>query len=51
MRRPESGDDEARCSTITDRAEAIFLLLGNRLGKTTGRVLSVDDGLREAFLR
>ncbi|MGH7494731.1 MAG: bifunctional rhamnulose-1-phosphate aldolase/short-chain dehydrogenase [bacterium] len=34
-----------------DQAEAIFLLLSNRLSKTTGQILSVDGGLHEAFLR
>ncbi len=34
-----------------DQAEAIFLLLGNRLSKTTGQVLTVDGGLPGAFLR
>ena len=37
--------------TAADQAEAILLLLGERLGKTTGHVLTVDGGLREAFLR
>jgi rhamnulose-1-phosphate aldolase/alcohol dehydrogenase len=37
--------------TPADQAEAIFLLLTNRLSKTTGQVLSVDGGLHEAFLR
>jgi len=37
--------------TPADQAEAIFLLLTNRLGKTTGQVLTVDGGLHEAFLR
>jgi rhamnulose-1-phosphate aldolase/alcohol dehydrogenase len=37
--------------TPADPAEAIFLLLTNRLSKTTGHVLSVDGGLHEAFLR
>ncbi|MEX1139570.1 MAG: bifunctional rhamnulose-1-phosphate aldolase/short-chain dehydrogenase [Bacteroidota bacterium] len=37
--------------TTADQAEAIFLLIGNRLGKTTGQVLAVDGGLQEAFLR
>ena len=36
--------------TPADQADAVFLLL-RRLGKTTGQVLSVDGGLREAFLR
>jgi len=37
--------------TPADQAEAIFLLLSNRLAKTTGQVLTVDGGLHEAFLR
>jgi rhamnulose-1-phosphate aldolase/alcohol dehydrogenase len=37
--------------TPADQAEAIFLLLGARLGKTTGQVISVDAGLADAFLR
>ncbi len=37
--------------TPADQAEAIFLLVGNRLGKTTGQVISVDAGLADAFLR
>jgi len=37
--------------TTADQAEAIFLLLGKRLGKTTGQILAVDGGLPEAFLR
>jgi len=37
--------------TPGDQAEAIFLLLTNRLAKTTGQVLTVDGGLHEAFLR
>jgi NAD(P)-dependent dehydrogenase (short-subunit alcohol dehydrogenase family) len=40
-------------STITpaDQAEAVFLLVGDRLTKTTGQILAVDGGLHEAFLR
>jgi enoyl-[acyl-carrier-protein] reductase (NADH) len=34
-----------------DQAEAIFLLLSNRLRQTTGQIISVDGGLHEAFLR
>jgi rhamnulose-1-phosphate aldolase/alcohol dehydrogenase len=34
-----------------DQAEAIFLLLTDRLKQTTGQVISVDGGLHEAFLR
>jgi NAD(P)-dependent dehydrogenase (short-subunit alcohol dehydrogenase family) len=34
-----------------DQAEAIFLLVSNRLSKTTGHVLPVDGGLQEGFLR
>jgi rhamnulose-1-phosphate aldolase/alcohol dehydrogenase len=37
--------------TTADQAEAIFLLLTRRLGKTTGQILNVDGGLHEAFLR
>jgi rhamnulose-1-phosphate aldolase/alcohol dehydrogenase len=37
--------------TPADQAEAVFLLLGNRLSKTTGQILSVDGGLHDAFLR
>src|SRR5215212_1230404 len=37
--------------TPADQAEALFLLLTNRLWQTTGQVLAVDGGLHEAFLR
>ncbi|HEY9154065.1 MAG TPA: bifunctional rhamnulose-1-phosphate aldolase/short-chain dehydrogenase, partial [Opitutaceae bacterium] len=37
--------------TPADQAEAYFLLLTNRLSKTTGQVITVDGGLHEAFLR
>jgi rhamnulose-1-phosphate aldolase/alcohol dehydrogenase len=37
--------------TPGDQAEAIFLLLTERLSKTTGQVITVDGGLHEAFLR
>jgi rhamnulose-1-phosphate aldolase/alcohol dehydrogenase len=37
--------------SVADQAEAIFLFLSNRLGKTTGQILTVDGGLQEAFLR
>jgi rhamnulose-1-phosphate aldolase/alcohol dehydrogenase len=37
--------------TPADQAEAIFLLLTDRLSKTTGQVVTVDGGLNEAFLR
>ncbi len=37
--------------TPADQAEAYFLLISNRLSKTTGQVISVDGGLHEAFLR
>jgi len=37
--------------TTADQAEAVFLLIGNRLGKTTGQIIPVDGGLQEAFLR
>ena len=34
-----------------DLAEAYFLLVSQRLSKTTGQILAVDGGLHEAFLR
>ena len=34
-----------------DQAEAIFLLVSQRLSKTTGQVISIDGGLVDAFLR
>ncbi len=37
--------------TPSDQAEAYFLLVTNRLSKTTGQVITVDGGLHEAFLR
>jgi len=37
--------------TPADQAEAYFLLVGNRLAKTTGQIISIDGGLHEAFLR
>ncbi len=37
--------------TPADQAEAFSVLLGERLGKTTGQILTVDGGLHEAFLR
>jgi rhamnulose-1-phosphate aldolase/alcohol dehydrogenase len=37
--------------TPSDQAEAYFLLLSDRLSKTTGQVIAVDGGLQEAFLR
>ena len=37
--------------TPADQAEALYLLLSDRLSKTTGQVLAVDGGLHEAFLR
>jgi NAD(P)-dependent dehydrogenase (short-subunit alcohol dehydrogenase family) len=37
--------------TLADQAEAYFLLVSQRLSKTTGQVLVVDGGLHEAFLR
>ena len=37
--------------TPADQAEAFFLLISNRLSKTTGQVITVDGGLHEAFLR
>ncbi len=37
--------------TPSDQAEAYFLLVSQRLSKTTGQVITVDGGLHEAFLR
>jgi len=37
--------------TPADQAEAYFLLVTNRLSKTTGQVITVDGGLHEAFLQ
>jgi len=37
--------------TPADQAEAYFLLVSQRLSKTTGQIISVDGGLHEAFLR
>jgi rhamnulose-1-phosphate aldolase/alcohol dehydrogenase len=37
--------------TPADQAEAIFLLLGQRLSKTTGQIIPVDGGLVDGFLR
>jgi rhamnulose-1-phosphate aldolase/alcohol dehydrogenase len=37
--------------TPADQAEAIFLLLSERLHQTTGQIVTVDGGLHEAFLR
>ena len=37
--------------TPADQAEAFFLLLTDRLSKTTGQIITVDGGLPEAFLR
>ncbi len=37
--------------TPGDQAEAYFLLVSDRLSKTTGQVITVDGGLYEAFLR
>ncbi len=37
--------------TPADQAEALFLLLSERLRQTTGQIITVDGGLHEAFLR
>jgi NAD(P)-dependent dehydrogenase (short-subunit alcohol dehydrogenase family) len=37
--------------TPDDQAAAIALLVGKRLAKSTGQILSVDGGLHDAFLR
>jgi hypothetical protein len=36
---------------MADQAEAFFLLLSERLSKTTGQVICVDGGLSDGFLR
>jgi rhamnulose-1-phosphate aldolase/alcohol dehydrogenase len=38
-------------ATPADLAEACFLLVSNRLSKTTGQILAADGGWPEAFLR
>lgn len=35
----------------SDQAEAIFLLVSKRLGKTTGHIIPVDGGLQDGFMR
>jgi rhamnulose-1-phosphate aldolase/alcohol dehydrogenase len=37
--------------TPADQAEAYFILVTQRLSKTTGQIVTVDGGLHEAFLR
>ncbi len=37
--------------TPEDQAEAYFILVSQRLSKTTGQIIAVDGGLHEAFLR
>lgn len=37
--------------TPANQAEALFLLLSDRLNQTTGQIITVDGGLHEAFLR
>ena len=37
--------------TPADQAAAYFLLVSQRLSKTTGQIVTVDGGLHEAFLR
>lgn len=37
--------------TLADQAEVAYLLSTEKLGKTTGQIISVDGGLPEAFLR
>jgi len=37
--------------TPADQAEAVFLLLGDRLRQTTGQIVTVDGGLGDSFLR
>ena len=40
-----------RSITPADQAEAFFLLLSDRLKQSTGQIITVDGGQREAFLR
>ncbi len=37
--------------TLSDQAEAAYVLASKKLNKTTGQIFSVDGGLSEAFLR
>lgn len=37
--------------TPADQAEALLVLLSNRLQQMTGQIIMVDGGLHEAFLR
>lgn len=34
-----------------DQTEAIFLLISQRLSKTTGHIIPVDGGLQDGFMR
>ncbi len=40
-----------RANFSADQAEAFFLLVSDRLSKTTGHIIPVDGGLSDAFLR
>ena len=37
--------------TPADQAEAVYFLVSEKSGRTTGQVINVDGGLHEAFLR
>ncbi len=37
--------------TLADQAEMAYLLVSSKFSKTTGQIISVDGGLKEAFLR
>ena len=37
--------------TVEDQSKAIGLLTGDQLSRTTGQILTVDGGVKEAFLR
>ena len=37
--------------TVEDQAKAILMLTNDQLSKTTGQILTVDGGIKEAFLR
>jgi NAD(P)-dependent dehydrogenase (short-subunit alcohol dehydrogenase family) len=38
-------------ATVEDQAESVFFLVSERSARTTGQILTVDGGLKDAFLR